>query len=77
VVEPLNHGEQTNRAVKAYRIARALAAATDVPADDWLEALPGVRERVAAIARVGEPSALTWRIAVALLDEMRREAEAQ
>ena len=65
------NGEQTNRAVKAYRLARVLSAATDVPPEDWADALPGVRERVAAIAGVREPSALTWRIAVALLEAMR------
>jgi hypothetical protein len=65
-------GEQTNRAVKAYRLARVLCAATDVPPEDWGGATVGVRERVAAVAGVRAPSALTWRIAIALLEEMRR-----
>ena len=70
----IGHAEyqERARALKAYRLARVLCAAADVPPEEWADATPGIRDRVAVIAQTRKPSDLTWRMAVDLLEEMRR-----
>ncbi len=68
-----NEHEARARAAKAFRLARVLRGADDVPTEQWLTADAELRERVASVAKVRKPSDETWRMAVDLLGVMRRE----
>lgn len=63
--------EARARAVKAFRIARVLYDVEAVDTLRWLDANQMQRDRVATVAKVNPPSEQTWRIAVALLGDMR------
>lgn len=64
----MSEWEDRARAIKAFRIARALRRA-DLPAADWRDAPESIRDRAAEQADVRAPSDRTWQIAVDLLEQ--------